>query len=377
MGGCSALRRAAALFRMKTFERYLFAELLANLLATVSVLGIVVVGRMLSKLLEKVAEGRYPPDVVQPLLIYATLDSLIFLLPFSAMLAVMLTMGRYYRDSEAYAIFSLGIGYARICRVLMQLAVPLTVLLFVLVMEVSPSGERHYEMIKQAGKQRGDITMVTAGRFFSPRDDTVLFVEDYDHDDGTLSGIFIADLSSEHPVLETAAYGRQRRDDGGVKRLHLYNGRRYEGLLGQTNYRVSEYREHSVYLPTQLPQMRRDDPESMSFGELLASPRMKDRAELQWRLATVISVPVLMLLALPLSRAAPRRGRNARIAAALAVFLVYEQLMIFVIGLIGSGGFPPFPGVWWIPAGALLIALLVFMRRRIAYALRLSAVSLR
>ncbi len=356
---------------MKTFERYLFTELLVNLSATISVLSIVVVGRLLSKLLEKVAEGRYPLDVIKPLLVYGTLDSLIFLLPFSAMLAVMLTLGRQYRDGEAYAAFALGIGYARICRVLMRLAVPLTVLLFVFVMEMSPAGERRYELIKQTGKQRGDVTMVAAGKFFSPRENVVLFVEDYDRDAGRLSHVFIADFSPGRTVLETAAYGEQKLGGDGVKRLHLYAGRRYEGTPGQTDYRVSGYREHAVHLPVRLPRIPSDDPEAMTFGELLASDRTEARAELQWRLTTVVSLPVLMLLALPLGRVAPRRGRNARIAAAIAVFLVYENLIIFIIDRVGSGDFPVFPGAWWVPALTLAAAVLMLMRRRVAYSFSL------
>ncbi len=358
---------------MKTFERYLFKELLINLLATISVLGIVVVGILLSRLLKRVAEGNYPLDVIKPLLIYGTLDSLILLLPFSAMLAVMLTMGRHYRDSEAYAAFFLGIGYVRICRVLMQLAIPLSLLLLVLVMEVSPAGERQYELIKEMGKQRGDVTAVTAGKFFSPRKDTVLFVEGYDRGAGRLHNIFIADLSPGSRVLETAAYGEQKRGADDVKRLHLYDGYRYEGVPGQSDYRVSAYREHSVFLPTRLPRLPGDEPEAMTFGELLEAGRAEDHAELQWRLATVISLPVLMLLAFPLSRAAPRRGRNARIAAAILVFLVYENLIILIVDLIDSGGFPVFPGVWWIPVSALAVAGLLLGRQRIAHAWRSSA----
>ncbi len=356
---------------MKTFERYLFSELLVNLLATISVLGIIVGGSLLSRLLEKVAEGRYPLDVIRPLLIYGTLDSMIFLLPFSAMLAVMLTMGRHYCDSEAYATFSLGIGYARICGVLMRVALPLALLLFVFVMVVSPAGERQYELIKQMGKQRGDVTMVTAGRFFSPREDTVLFVEGYDRTAGRLSGIFIAKLTDDRTFLEIARIGEQRQDGDGVKRLHLHDGHRYEGAPGRTDYRISDYREHSVYLPTSLPQMPGDDPEAMTFSQLLGSSRAEDQAELQWRLAAVVSLPVLMLLAFPLSRAAPRSGRNARVAVAIAVFLVYENLVIFVVSLIGDGNFPAFPGVWWIPASALAATALLLARRRIGHALRL------
>ena len=348
---------------MKTFERYFFTETLVKLLAATSALGLVIIGNLLSKLLGKVSEGRYPLDVVRPLLIYGAIDALIFLLPFSAMLAVTLTMGRYYRDNEAAAAFALGVGHARICRVLMRLALPLVLLLFVLVMQVSPEGERRYEMIKQMGKQRGDVTMVSPGRFFSPRENTVLFVDEYDRDAGKLSKVFIADLSPGRTLLETAAYGEQKIDEDGVKRLYLYRGQRYEGTPGRTDYRVSGYREHAVYLPVRLPSMPGDDPEEMGFGELLASHQLEARAELHWRLATVVSLPVLMLLAFSLWRVVPVRGRSNRVADATVVFFIYENLMIFVSDRVSNGVLPVLPGVWCIPALAFTVAALLLARR--------------
>ena len=358
---------------MKTFERYFFTELLVNLLATVSVLSLVIVGRLLSRLLEKIAKGDYPLDVIRDLLFYGTVDALIFLLPFSAMIAAMLTLGRHYRDSEIYAAFSFGIGYVPICHVLMRCAVPIAILLFVLVMEVSPAGERRYELIEKTSKQRGDVTMVTAGKFFSPRKDTVIFIEDYNRGSNEVSNIFIAKLSGNQTVIETATLGKQKIGNDGIKRLHLYDGHRYEGRPGQSNYQVSDYQEHAIFLPTSLPPVLGDDSEEMTFSELFASPRDEDKAELQWRLVTVVSLPVLMLLAFPLSRVAPRRGRNIQIAGAIVAFVIYECLIILIVDQIGDGNLPVLPGVWLVPIVFFIMTVLMLMHRRIKYALHFSS----
>ena len=349
---------------MKTFERYFFLELLFKLFATILVFIVIIAGQLLAKLLAAAAAGNHPFDVIKYLFLYGTVDALIFLLPFSAMLAVTLTMGRYYRDGEAYAAFSFGIGYADFCRVLAKCVLPLTLLLFVLVMEVSPAGERKYQLIKQMGKQRGDVTMVVAGGFFAPRKDTVVFVEDYDRTRGTLHNLFIAKFLGEEKVIEIAKSARQEQDDDGVKYLHLYDGRLYEGRAGEDDYRVFSYREHRVSLPVGLPARLGDDPEEMNLAALLVSDSLESRAELQWRLVTVLSLPILVLFAFSLSWVLSRRGRSFDIAVVISAFLIYEHLTILVVDRIGKGELAPLPGAWLMPAATLAITVAMLLHRR-------------
>ncbi len=58
---------------------------------------------------------------------------------------------------------------------------------------------------------------------------------------------------------------------------------------------------------------------------LLESALPADRAELEWRISYPISVLVLALLAVPLSRSAPREGRYARLGIGLLGYIVYCQ----------------------------------------------------
>ena len=350
---------------MKTFERYFFRELLFRLLATILIFSLVIAGQLLAKLLAGAAEGNYPLDVVGELFLYGTSDALIFLLPFSAMLAVTLTMGRYYRDGEAYAAFSFGIGYADFCRVLAKCVLPLTLLLFVLVMEVSPAGERRYQLLKQASKQRGDVTTVVAGNFFAPRKDTVVFVGDHDRARGTLHDLFIAKFLEEGKVIEIAKSAHQERDDDGVRYLSLHDGRLYEGRIGEEDYRVFSYREHRVPLPVNLAPRLGDDPEEMNFAALLASDSPGSRAELQRRLVTVLSLPILVLFAFSLNRVGPRRERNFDIAFVILAFLVYEHLILLLVDYVGKGKIAPLPGAWPVPAAVLASAVLMLSHRHV------------
>ena len=83
-----------------TLNRY-FSKELAQTFAGVSiVLLVVIVGQSFVSLLAKVMKGKLPADVVISMLGLGILKSAILLIPFALLLTIMLTLGRYYRDSE-------------------------------------------------------------------------------------------------------------------------------------------------------------------------------------------------------------------------------------------------------------------------------------
>jgi len=344
---------------MTIFERYFFRDLLVNLAAVVSVLALMTAGRLLITLTGKVAGGSYPPDIVLPLLLLGTLDWVVQTLPFSAMLASVLVLGRYYRDNEIYAAFSIRVGARRIFATLMRLGAPLALLALYLMMNVLPTAHQQFRFIKESGKQRVDVGAVGAGRFMQ-MDGGVLFIER--RDGNAVEGVFVAVRRDGKWSVETAARGEQRGPEGGRKWLELHDGRFYERASGRDGLVVSSYRRHSVLLPQTATDWRMDKPDMMSLAALWASPLPGHRAELQWRLSIPVSLLLLLMISEPLSRTAPRRGRSLPLAASIVFFLVYSNVLALVTGMIASGRLPAAPGVW--PVHLAVLALALFLMRR-------------
>lgn len=345
---------------MTIFERYFFRDLVANLVAVTSVLTLITAGRLLITLFDKVAAGRYPADVVLPLLGLGCLDWIVQMLPFGAMIAALLVLGRYYRDNEIYAAFSIRISHRRILATLMRVGVPLALLLLYLLMNVLPQARQQFEFIKESGKQRMDVSAVESGRFIET-DDGVLFVARRAED--SVAGVFVAVRRDGHWTIETAATGAQRESADGRRWLELQDGRFYEGAPGRGEFVVSSYGKHSVLLPRRVTEWDADDPDMLDFAALWASPLPEHQAELQWRLSVPLSLLLLLLLAEPLSRAAPRRG-YLQLAAAIVLFLLYANVLTLVTGMIAAGRVPPLPGVWPAHLAVLALALLLWRRRR-------------
>jgi lipopolysaccharide export system permease protein len=95
---------------------------------------------------------------------------------------------------------------------------------------------------------------------------------------------------------------------------------------------------------------------------LLRSTSLEDRAELQWRVSLPLSLFVLGLLAVPLSRSSPREGRYARLAVALFIYIIYANMTSIARLWLERGLVADWLGMWWVHAVVVAIALLLLAR---------------
>jgi len=142
----------------------------------------------------------------------------------------------------------------------------------------------------------------------------------------------------------------------------LYNGRRYEGVPGEKGFLVVEFDEHGIPVRSEAKKEFVPIIAAKPTLDLLTSSDPKDRAELQWRISMPLSVLVLALLAVPLSRSSPREGRYARIGVGLLVYIIYTNLQSIARVWVEREIAPPWVGMWWVHALVLALALMLLGR---------------
>jgi lipopolysaccharide export system permease protein len=146
--------------------------------------------------------------------------------------------------------------------------------------------------------------------------------------------------------------------DNSYYTIDLADGRSYEGEPGQGAWRITQFRQQRIRVPTPqvtLPGKPRVD--VLATGVLLAADDPRLRAELHWRIAWVLDVVVLGLLAVPLARLLPRQGRHARVPWAVLLFAVYAGLLSAGRTMLERGDVPEVIGLWWVHALAIALGL--------------------
>lgn len=369
VGACliQAAGRLGALLRPTILTRYLVREVLLTQAAVTLVLLLIIVGGTVARMLREAAEGRIPADVLLPMVALGSVRGLILLLPVSLFLALMLSLGRLYKDSEMAAMKACGVGPEQIYSAIVWMTAPLVVLLTVLVFWGSPLASQGIDQIRIGAEQRSDLVGIAPGRFTESRaTGQVFFIEGLAGDGNTMRGVFIRSRGPEGDEVVTARRGETRVDPlTGQRYLVLHDGYRYRGEPGSQEFHILAFETHGLRVPDPAGSARRGKVDSLSTSELWQSSSLSHRAELHWRIAMPISMVLLAALALPLSHTNnPRSGRYGKLTAAIGVYILYANFLILSKSWFASGQTPAWLGMWWVHGLLLALILGLLWRQR-------------
>jgi lipopolysaccharide export system permease protein len=312
-----------------------------------------------ARVLGDVAKGKLPRDAALDVIGLSAAQYMTILVPIGLFLAVMLALGRLYRDSELPAMMACRVGPGGIYRPLFWLLTPLALGVAWLSIDLGPRALLSIERVGAEARREADLTSIEPGRFVSVGSSGAVVYGANIRADGMMENVFLQRrLDDDSLEVVVARLGEQvESEDPDVRFLVLHDGRRYEGVPGTTEFRVVEFLEHGI--PYRLPSLDTPDPRprAMSFSSLLRSGELVHIAELQWRIGIPLATIILSILAVPLSRTQPRSGRYGRIAIGLLVFIIYLNMLSAAKTWIEQGTLPPALGMWWVHGAALLFAL--------------------
>ena len=347
-------------------DRYLVREVLLTWLAVTLVLWLILVSARLSRYLAQAAAGELPGAAVFSLLGLKSVEFLVFMMPLALFLAVMLGLGRLYKDSEMAALAACGVGTAQLYRPLMALGLVAALALGWAALYLVPhTAALGYEVRIQA-QQTADISGIGAGRFKEIRGGALVFyAESISRDRSSMEKVFVHARGEDldRVILADSAYQTWDAETGD-RFLVLVDGRRYEGRPGQADYRVLEFRQHGVLLELGAASgFRRED--STPTAQLWGSSDRREQAELQWRLSVPVAVLALVFMAVPLCRTTPRQGRYGRLAVGVLAFLIYYNLMGTARVWLEQGTLPPAVGIWWVHLLPVLLGVVLLQWPRL------------
>lgn len=347
--------------RIRIIDRYLLRELLLSMLATTFVLLLITVGGFLTDTLNKIARGKVPPDLLMALIGLRTLEGLTLLLPLALFLAVLMTYGRLYRDSEMAVFAASGVGVTGLLRPLAMIGVPLAIVLATLSLWVAPAAVRLGDRLIDEANRSLILAGLDAGRFVElPGRHSVIYVAELDPEGQRFQRLFVHAERDGRVDIVTAESGELYFDgDGDERYLGLTRGFRVEGDLSTDAFRTMRFERNEIRLPDAETEARRDPESAERTRTLLEQRTARDLAELHWRFGAPLSALVLCLLALPLARSAPRQPRYGRILIAILAYIAYANGLALGRTFIGSGAIPALFGLWWVHA--LVLALAVWL----------------
>jgi len=301
---------------------------------------------------------------------------------------MMLAFGRLYRDHEISAMHSSGMGPKEFYKGIFLFVGPLTLLIALLTLFVIPDLERTSNNVKQEIKQRPEAAGIPVGEFMHSKAGSkriTLFVEDIDEKNVVMKRFFMhlkerssstkvakantqtdnvqnkekVELEDDINVILSAQQALLYIDpNNGNRIVKIENGSRYDNNKTLGEMSIFSFSEHGIHIPALEINIKKDLEAEPTFS-LLKQRDRESIAEIHWRLALIISAPVMALLAFPLSHTTPRQGRFGKLAFGILIYAVYANLIISGKSMIEDGKIPTWLGLWW--AHLIFIALSVWL----------------
>jgi len=350
-------------------------SLVRELTLTVSGLFLILVGilftNLVLRLLARAAGGTIQPDSVLPLLGFSSMLYLPVLLAVALFLTVLMTITRWYRDSEMIVWYTSGQSLASFLKPILWFAAPFLVAIVVLALFLQPWAEQRKAEFERQLESREDLAVLSPGLFREfKRANIVVFIESINTFDGTIHNVFLHSIDRQKDETTVARSARLQEGKDGERFVVLSDGRRYEGNPGTADFRIIEFGSLSRRIePNEaraLPATRKAVP----TAALLVADGSLERAELFWRISVPIMGLVLTLLAIPLGQVNPRAGRSFNLVTAILVYMLYSNSLNIVQSLIGQGRLNFWVGLALPHALALVIAFALFRSRMAVPGLR-------
>jgi lipopolysaccharide export system permease protein len=346
-----------------TVQRYVLREVVQTWLAVTGVLVAILVSNQLSRVLGQAAGNQYGRHLVFDLIALGAVMNLSVIVPVGLLLAVVLSLGRMYHDSEMAALQACGFGPQRLLAPLLCFAAVIALGLGWLSFFQVPLADREAQLLRQSAVKEAQFGRLDAGRFRSFSGGEAVFYAERVDAEGVLHNVFVQREAAgriEVALADTATYTKATVN--GMRLVTLYNGRRYEGVPGRADFRVIEFREHGIPIAPPQSILGTKDPDTKPTRELIGSHAAADIAQLQFRASSPIMAMLLVLIAVPLSRLRPRQGRYARVGFAILVYFAYSSMLSAAKAWLEKGDLAPEIGVWWVHALALALALYLYYR---------------
>lgn len=350
--------------------RYLFKEVMVTFIATSGILLLIFMSTQFLHYLSDAVGGRFTGQLLMQVMLLQIPYLLSLLLPVGFYFAILLAYGRLHMDREMVILTASGFSQARLIGMTLIMATGIMVIVAVLALWAAPLIATEQNILMEKARTIPLVETLLPGRFFSLEGGkNVVYVESLSNDHKFLQNIFVATANDttepnkksfkKEFSITRAASGFQMLDPlTGETRLLIQNGNRYTGLPGNNDFQVENFSQFTMVTESKTPIIE-SSPEVTATSALISSSS-KDltyKAELGWRFSHPLSVFLLAILAVPLSRVNPRQNKFAQILPAVLIYIPYANMLFVSRNWIGTGYLPPVLGYAWLHCLLLLVSL--------------------
>ena len=309
------------MYKKNILSKSLNIEVLKSTAGVLLIFFFLVVSSRFVGYFEQASEGLIDPNLIYKIVILRFPDFITLLLPLSFFLGVVITMSRLYSDREIYGFFTGGLSEIDFLKYLLPQSLLFFFLTLLLSIYVAPyTKELSKEMISLDSLQEQFESIKPNQVFPLKNNEGFVFIKDKQESvfDEVVLYISNEDYSSI-VVADQLSYD----DLNSIMNLNFKNGSMYQGLFEEGSLVVSTFKNLKIPVSTE-----ENSVTGLSFARLFDYSARSTKSQMQWNISIPITIFILLIIGINLSKVEPRQGRLSVLLPAIFVYILYLSLLI-------------------------------------------------
>ena len=309
------------MYKKNILSKSLNIEVLKSTCAILLIFFFLVVGSRFVGYFEQASEGLIDPNIIFKVVFLRFPDFITLLMPLSFFLGITLTISRLYAESEIYGYFSAGLSKISLIKFLIPQSIIFFLITLVLSLYIAPyTKELSSELISidtfeeqfQSIEPKKVIKFVDKNGF--------IYVEE--KNDKTFRKVTTV-ISNEGTSSLVIANEMSFNDLGSSLDLKFKNGSLHQGILEDEVKIISSFGELKLPLDKEITKIK-----GLSLSKLFDYSSNSSNSEILWNISIPITIFVLLILGVTMSKVEPRQGRLSVMLPAIAIYILYLSLLI-------------------------------------------------
>ena len=360
-------------YQNSRIAKYILRNLVILFSAIIFILGLVVFGNQFVLMVQESIERGIPIQELMPLVSFNMIRDVPLILTLSLFLAIVITISRLYKNSEAIVMNSLGLGDKHFIIFIQPLVIASFLIIFFLTIYAVPWAKQQKNIMEEETRNASEFSFITEGEFEQFKQGEIVLYTSKSKTLDTVGAqnmeeIFIYASDNGKPVIVLASEAIKYIDpQSNSIYLRLKDGVRYQGIPSNKNINILNFDLYDLEIVSgelQKSVAIYSKIEGKSTLELLKQGGVLANAELQWRISQPITVLILSVIGVFLGKASPRSGKGINLLIGVVVFMIYYNSLLAAKSAIELEQINSILGLWVVHFLVILLLILSYKLRQ-------------
>ena len=346
------------IYKKNILFKSLNAEVFKSTLGILTIFFFLVIGSRFVGYFEQAAEGAINPNLIYKIVALRFPDFVTLLIPLSFFLGVVVTISRLYADREIYGYFSIGMSRNDLIKFLIPQSTIFFLITLILSMYIAPYTKELSRELASIDSFEEQLESIRPKELFTFNDkDNFIYAKNKDGNSMENLVMYVTNKKTSSFVL-AKELNYQKEDQSII--LNFNQGSVYQDVFQDKAILTSQFGNLKIPLKNDSKTIS-----GLSLSKLFDFSAKSSKSEMYWNISIPITIFILLIIGVYLSKVDPRQGRLSVLLPAIFAYILYLSLLILARESFDSEVFNSHLYIWYVHLSFIVFAVFLILKNNL------------